>query len=256
MAGTIDWRRDGALTLRARIAACFASSTRRNDGGERAGRRRVQGRGAQRRRLAGHRRATLSPEGIACPPLRSRSPRRARRSSPRRLRVSPMRAATKANTLTCSSRSPLASVSARHALQDLSDAAIEFAFEAGHLAKEPLGRLLDARADAARVGAGSTPGRATASRSKLSRTWSTTLLRGSPAADLRFHAESAARDASSSSSRWPSTVAARAESQRGREACRASMPSSTPARPHRWSSPPPGPAPRRSSGMFRPPART
>lgn len=39
-------------------------------------------------------------------------------------------------------------VSAKHALQNLSDAATEFSFDARHLGKEPLGRLLDAAASA------------------------------------------------------------------------------------------------------------
>jgi hypothetical protein len=78
----------------------------------------------------------------------------------------------------------VASVSARHALQDLSDAAVELAFEAGHIAKEPLGRMLDARADATAASTRA-PGRTVGSPSKFDEL-TYDLMRGSPTADLRF----------------------------------------------------------------------
>jgi uncharacterized protein YdgA (DUF945 family) len=74
----------------------------------------------------------------------------------------------------------MASVSARSTVQNLSDAGIEFSFDAKHLAKEPLGRLLDARAEAAARQA--TPG--VPSSSDFGDT-AYELLRGSPAADAR-----------------------------------------------------------------------
>lgn len=78
----------------------------------------------------------------------------------------------------------VASVHARHALQDLTDASIEFSFDARHLAKGPFGRMLDAHAaPAAPESAAAVPGRG--SRAPLAET-AYDLLRGSPAGDVRL----------------------------------------------------------------------
>jgi len=73
----------------------------------------------------------------------------------------------------------MASVNARNTVQTLSDAGVEFSFEAKHLAKEPLGRLLDARAGAA-------AGRAPAGAPSQLEDTTYELMRGSPATDMRF----------------------------------------------------------------------
>ena len=80
-------------------------------------------------------------------------------------------------------------LAAKHTLQNLSDAAIEFSFDARHLAKEPLARFMDEAArmtdgDAA-VTAPPRPGRAPATRAPSAELFED-LLRGSPAADIRF----------------------------------------------------------------------
>lgn len=78
----------------------------------------------------------------------------------------------------------VASVSARHALQDLTDASIEFAFAANHLAKGPFGRMLDAQAAPAGPGvSATTPARG--ARAPLAEA-GYDLLRGSPAGDVRL----------------------------------------------------------------------
>ncbi len=80
-------------------------------------------------------------------------------------------------------------VSAKHALQNLSDAAIEFGIDLRHLAKEPLGRLLDLAAnETERTKAKPTPrrpGGAPEPKSPSAALFDD-LLRGSPAVDTRF----------------------------------------------------------------------
>jgi len=75
----------------------------------------------------------------------------------------------------------------KHALQNLSDAAIEFSFDARHLAKEPLGRIFDAAASASgrtdaspRKGSGVAPAPEPPSMDLF-----IAVLQGSPAADMR-----------------------------------------------------------------------
>ena len=81
-----------------------------------------------------------------------------------------------------------ASVTAIHARQHLSDAALEFSFEARHLAKDPLGRLLDEAAKAADTAASdSAAARPRRAAPKLpSAEIFDDLLRGSPAGDIRL----------------------------------------------------------------------
>ena len=81
-------------------------------------------------------------------------------------------------------------ISAKNALQNFSEATIELALDARHIAKEPLGRLLDAAAVATTppvVGkpTPANPGRAAAPES-FSLEMIDDVLRGSPTADVRF----------------------------------------------------------------------
>jgi len=81
-------------------------------------------------------------------------------------------------------------ISAKHALQSFSEATIELALDARHIAKEPLGRLLDAAAMATTPSGVGTPtpgmpGRAATSEPPSSELFDA-VLRASPAADLRF----------------------------------------------------------------------
>ncbi|MEO8754923.1 MAG: DUF945 family protein [Casimicrobiaceae bacterium] len=82
----------------------------------------------------------------------------------------------------------LASVSARNALQNLTDATLAISFDARHIAKEPLGRYLDANPGTPVAMAGQ-PGRAPASYQQLGEVVFE-VLRGSPAADLQFSLKS------------------------------------------------------------------
>jgi hypothetical protein len=78
------------------------------------------------------------------------------------------------------------SISARHTLQNFSDATIELTLDARHIAKDPLGRLLDAAAVATTPPmAGTTAGAAPASEPPASDLVDD-VLRGSPAADVRL----------------------------------------------------------------------
>jgi len=74
------------------------------------------------------------------------------------------------------------SISARHTLQSFSDATIELALDARHIAKDPLGRLLDTAAIATTP---PVPGAAPTSEPPASDLVDE-VLRGSPAADVRF----------------------------------------------------------------------
>lgn len=80
------------------------------------------------------------------------------------------------------------SVGIKNARQSFTDATLEFSVDARHLAKEPFGRLLDEAAAAAdRRASDSAPARDSRARAKSpSAAILDDVLRGSPAADIRF----------------------------------------------------------------------
>jgi len=81
-------------------------------------------------------------------------------------------------------------ISAKHTSQNFSDATIEFALDARHIAKEPLGRFLDAAAIASTAPALGMPAPGlpalAATPERLSVEFVDEVLRGSPAADVQL----------------------------------------------------------------------
>ena len=139
-------------------------------------------------------------------------------------------------------------VGAKHTLQNLSDAAIEFTFDARHLAKEPLSRFMDEAAKA-------TDGDASGPRAGAAGTCAGGpgavggAVRG-PAAGLTGGRHPVRGEGARRAGRDPARARVRRPGLRSEEQqCRArwtgSTPKSTPAPPRRWSSAERAPAPRR-----------
>jgi hypothetical protein len=187
VAGTVDWRRDGALTYDLALPVLRVE-------------RQPIGR-ADAPDVMEFRDAVLKGEGFLGAPERRWSQKGSLGAASVSLTEAGTKILTAANPLsTFATRDEgqhvgvqftlsASAVGAKHTLQNLSDAAIEFTFDARHLAKEPLSRLMDEAAKAtdrdASVRVPARPGRAPAARAPSAELFED-LLRGSPGADIRF----------------------------------------------------------------------